>query len=102
MDQDRRQSKQFDQATITSALEVSQADVTTSRPTTPPIMKDREGNNDASRDVTAPVGIEAIFLMAIRDKDHDGGEALFLDLAKSKQTVHWAGVGNTALLTTTQ
>ncbi len=76
MDQDRRQSKQFDQA-ITSTLEMGQADVTTtSRPTTPLILEDIEGSNDDARDVTAPasVGVEhqTMVLLAIGDKYHDG------------------------------
>ncbi len=77
MDQDRIQSNQFDQAMATSTLEVNPADVatTTSRPTTPLIVEDI-GSNDDARDVTAPVavGIEAMLLSALRDKDHDGDE----------------------------
>ncbi len=80
-DEDRRLSRQFNQAVTASDLEeVGQPNVHVSRPASPPsfmAMEDREKSDEqAVRDIADPVGMRARFLTALKDKDHDqDGEA---------------------------
>ncbi len=75
-DEDRRLSRQFNQAVTASDLEeVGQPDVHVSRPSSPlSFMEDRD--EQVVRDIADPVCLKAMFLTALKDKDHDqDGEA---------------------------